>query len=55
MLHVSDSSCALYYKAVAMLSYYNKRNAHFDVQELLLPIWTERHEIWQEYGEALGA
>ena len=34
------------------LSYYNKRNAHFDVQELLLQFWTERRETWQEYGEA---
>ena len=34
---------------------YNKRNAHFDVQELLLQFWTEHHETWQKYGEALGA
>ena len=34
---------------------YNKRNAHFEVQELLLQFWTERHKKWQEYGEALGA
>ena len=33
-------------------SYYNKRNAHFDVQQLLLQFWTERRETWQEYGEA---
>ena len=33
-------------------SYYNKCNAHFDVQELLLQFWTERHKMWQEYGEA---
>ena len=33
-------------------SYYNKRNTHFDVQELLLQFWTERHKTWQEYGEA---
>ena len=33
-------------------SYYNKRNAHFDVQELLLQFCTERRETWQEYGEA---
>ena len=25
---------------------------HFDVQESLLQFWTERHETWQEYGEA---
>ena len=31
---------------------YNKHNAHFDVQVLLLQFWTERHEMWQEYGEA---
>ena len=30
----------------------NKRNAHIDGQELLLQFWTERHETWQEYGEA---
>ena len=33
-------------------SYYNKRNAHFDVQQLLLQFWTKRRETWQEYGEA---
>ena len=33
-------------------SYYNKCNAHFDVQELLLQFWMERRETWQEYGEA---
>ena len=33
-------------------SYYNKCNAHFNVYELLLQFWTERHETWQEYGEA---
>ena len=35
-----------------ILSYYNKRNAHFDVQELLFQFWTERRKSWQEYGEA---
>ena len=35
-----------------ILSYYNKRNAHFDIQEILLQFWTERRETWQEYGEA---
>ena len=34
------------------ITYYNKRNTHFDVQELLLQFWAERHETWQEYGEA---
>ena len=34
------------------ISYYNKRNAHFDVQELLLQFWTERRETWQEYRDA---
>ena len=37
---------------VSVISYYNKRNSHFDVQELLFQFWTERRETWQEYGEA---
>ena len=37
---------------VDIISYYNKRNAHFDVQESLLQFRTERRETWQEYGEA---
>ena len=33
-------------------SYYNKRNAHFDVQELLLRFWAEHRETWQVCGAA---
>ena len=40
------------YAYMPIISYYNKRNAHFDVQELLFQFWTERRETWQEYGEA---
>ena len=43
-------SCLTLYRK--RISYYNKRNAHFDVQELLFQFWTERRETWQEYGEA---
>ena len=39
-------------RAHSNISYYNKRNAHFDVQELLLQFWAEHRETWQEYGEA---
>ena len=38
-----------------VISYYNKRNTHFDVQGLLLQFWMEHRETWQEYGEAYGA
>ena len=51
-----NTSCVIYFtKAqdnVTNTSYYNKRNAHFDVQEFLLQFQRERHEMWQEYGEA---
>ena len=46
-LHIISNSIVL-----VLVSYYNKRNAHFDVQELLLHFWTERRETWQEYGDA---
>ena len=38
--------------AMIAISYYDKCNTHFDVQELLLQFWTERHETWYDYEEA---
>ena len=30
--------------ATNLISYYNKRNAHFDVRDILLHFWTEHHK-----------
>ena len=58
LYHLSVNIIYIYiyiYILYIYISYYNKRNAHFNVQELLLQFWTKRYETWQECGEALGA
>ena len=41
MLYILHTHTYVY---IYYISYYNKRNAHFDVQELLFQFWTEHRE-----------